>query len=135
MLFLVVLAGSDEIDAMRDNLRGSLRVGSMPSMSPVLPVLVQLVRQRHPGVVVDVQFIGSDAMKVGLDNFSTGKRANLSSVANDVEIIAGDLGDEEIVKRAVAGVSVVFHQAALASVPRSVEDPLATHAACVTGTY
>src|SRR5262245_55739683 len=60
----------DEIDAMQDNLRGSLRVGSMPSMSPVLPVLVQLVRQRHPGVVVDVQFIGSDAMKVGLNNFS-----------------------------------------------------------------
>jgi DNA-binding transcriptional LysR family regulator len=60
----------DEIDAMQDNLRGSLRVGSMPSMSPVLPVLVQLVRQRHPGVLVDVQFIGNDAMKVGLNNFS-----------------------------------------------------------------
>jgi len=52
----------DEIDAMQNNLRGNLRVGSMPSMSPVLPVLVQLVRQRHPGVQVDVQFIGNDAM-------------------------------------------------------------------------
>lgn len=60
----------DEIDAMQDNLRGNLRVGSMPSMSPVLPVLVQLVRQRHPGVLVDVQFIGNDAMKVGLNNFA-----------------------------------------------------------------
>ena len=60
----------DEIDAMQNNLRGTLRVGSMPSMSPVLPVLVQLVRQRHPGVLVDVQFIGNDAMKVGLNNFS-----------------------------------------------------------------
>jgi DNA-binding transcriptional LysR family regulator len=60
----------DEIDAMQNNLRGNLRVGSMPSMSPVLPVLVQLVRQRHPGVQVDVQFIGNDAMKLGLNNFS-----------------------------------------------------------------
>jgi DNA-binding transcriptional LysR family regulator len=60
----------DEIDTMQNNLRGHLRVGSMPSMSPVLPVLLEMVRQRHPGVQVDVQFIGNDAMKLGLNNFS-----------------------------------------------------------------
>ena len=60
----------DEIDAMQDNLKGNLRVGAMPSMSPVLPVLLQMVRQRHPGVRIDVQFIGNDAMKLGLNNFS-----------------------------------------------------------------
>lgn len=60
----------DEIDTMQNNLRGNLRVGSMPSMSPVLPVLLQMVRERHPGVRIDVQFIGNDKMKLGLNNFS-----------------------------------------------------------------
>lgn len=60
----------DEIDTMKNNLRGNLRVGAMPSMSPVMPVLLQMVRQRHPGMRIDVQFIGNDAMKQGLNNFS-----------------------------------------------------------------
>jgi DNA-binding transcriptional LysR family regulator len=60
----------DEIDAMQDNLKGNLRLGAMPSMSPVLPVLLQMVRERHPGVRIDVHFIGNDAMKLGLNNFS-----------------------------------------------------------------
>jgi UDP-glucose 4-epimerase len=69
-----------------------------------------------------------------LDNFCTGKLQNLVAVADDVELISGDVCDEAAVARAVAGCEVVFHQAALASVPRSVEEPLATHAACATGT-
>jgi len=69
-----------------------------------------------------------------LDNLSTGKRENLAGVADKAELILGDLCDESAVQRAVSGCDVVFHQAALASVPRSVEDPLATHAACATGT-
>ena len=69
-----------------------------------------------------------------LDNFSTGDPANLTSVREEVEVIEGDLTDLETVRRSVRGVEVVFHQAALASVPRSVADPLATHAACVNGT-
>jgi DNA-binding transcriptional LysR family regulator len=60
----------DEIATMQGNLKGNLRVGAMPSMSPVLPVLLEMVRQRHPGVRIDVQFIGNDAMKLGLNNFS-----------------------------------------------------------------
>ncbi len=69
-----------------------------------------------------------------LDNFSTGDPENLERVRHDIEVLEGDLADAESVRRAVRGVEVVFHQAALASVPRSVADPLATHTACVTGT-
>lgn len=69
-----------------------------------------------------------------LDNFNTGKRGNLDRIAKHVEVIEGDLTDRAAVERAVNGVDVVFHQAALASVPRSVAQPLDTNAACVTGT-
>jgi UDP-glucose 4-epimerase len=69
-----------------------------------------------------------------LDDFSTGRLENLVAVENDVELISGDVCHESAVQHAVAGCEVVFHQAALASVPRSVADPLATHAACATGT-
>jgi UDP-glucose 4-epimerase len=57
------------------------------------------------------------------DSFITGRRENLASVRSDVEIIEGDLADPEISRRAVAGAAVIFHQAALPSVPRSVADP------------
>jgi UDP-glucose 4-epimerase len=69
-----------------------------------------------------------------LDNLSTGSRQNLTHLGNRVELIEGDLLDREAVDRAVAGIDVVYHQAALASVPRSVAKPLDTNAACVTGT-
>jgi UDP-glucose 4-epimerase len=69
-----------------------------------------------------------------LDNFSTGSRANLQHLAGRFELVEGDAADAAAVRRAVDGVELVFHQAALASVPRSVAQPLETHAACVTGT-
>lgn len=69
-----------------------------------------------------------------LDNFSTGDRANLDEVRERIELIDGDITDLETVRRATRGVELVFHQAALASVPRSVANPLATHRACVDGT-
>jgi UDP-glucose 4-epimerase len=69
-----------------------------------------------------------------LDNFSTGDPANLAMVRDAVEVIDGDVTDRATVERAVRGADVVFHQAALASVPRSVADPVATHEACATGT-
>jgi UDP-glucose 4-epimerase len=69
-----------------------------------------------------------------LDNFSTGDRENLAAVAGRVEVVEGDITDAETVRRATRGVEVVFHQAALASVPRSVANPMATHRACVDGT-
>jgi len=69
-----------------------------------------------------------------LDNLSTGKVANLEPCGGKVELLRGDLTDPVAVAEAVHGVDCVFHEAALASVPRSVEAPLETHAACVTGT-
>ena len=60
----------DEIDAMQGDLHGHLRIGAMPSMSPVLPLILQMVRADYPNVDVDVRFIGHEAMKIGLDNFS-----------------------------------------------------------------
>jgi UDP-glucose 4-epimerase len=69
-----------------------------------------------------------------LDNLCSGNRANLAHIASKVEFIQGDILDAKQVEKAVAGVEVVFHQAALASVPRSLDKPHDTHAACATGT-
>jgi UDP-glucose 4-epimerase len=74
-----------------------------------------------------------DAVRV-LDNLSTGTRENIAHIANKVEFIAADVLDSKALATAMADVEVVFHQAALASVPRSVEKPLETHAACATAT-
>lgn len=78
---------------------------------------------------------------VGLDNFATGSRNNLDSVRAAVgeeawrrhTFIEADIGDPRACARACEGVDVVLHQAALGSVPRSIADPLATHAANATG--
>jgi UDP-glucose 4-epimerase len=67
------------------------------------------------------------------DNFSTGLRDNLAHL-QDVDVVTGDLTDPEAVARAVQGCGVVYHLGALASVARSVESPLVSHAACCTGT-
>jgi nucleoside-diphosphate-sugar epimerase len=83
--------------------------------------------------LVDALLARGDTVRV-LDNFSTGSPDNLLDVRDRVEVIDGDITDLETVKAAVRGVEVVFHQAALASVPRSVADPLATHRTCVDGT-
>ena len=69
-----------------------------------------------------------------LDNLSTGFRSNLEGLGDTVEFVEGDLVDARLVAKVVEGVDCIFHQAALASVPRSVEAPLDTNAACVTGT-
>jgi nucleoside-diphosphate-sugar epimerase len=74
-----------------------------------------------------------DTVRV-LDDFSTGNPENLEGVSGQVEIITGDVTDLETVREAMNGVELVFHQAALASVPRSVADPLATNRVCVNGT-
>jgi UDP-glucose 4-epimerase len=69
-----------------------------------------------------------------LDNLCTGKLSNLEAVADRIEFVEGDVVDHEVVTQAVQGVDCIFHEAALASVPLSVQRPLDTHAACVTGT-
>jgi UDP-glucose 4-epimerase len=69
-----------------------------------------------------------------VDNLSTGDETNLADIADDIEFIRGDLCDVEVCRRAAAGMEVVFHVAALPSVPRSMKDPWASHAANVNAT-
>lgn len=69
-----------------------------------------------------------------LDNFSTGKRENLNDYGNDIELIEGDIRSYHIVKDAVKSVDVILHQAALPSVPRSINDPITSNDVNVTGT-
>lgn len=69
-----------------------------------------------------------------LDDLSEGRRENLAAVWDRIEFIEGDLRDPETVRRAVCGVEYILHQAALRSVPRSVEDPVTTTAVNVLGT-
>jgi UDP-glucose 4-epimerase len=69
-----------------------------------------------------------------LDNFSTGRRTNLRDTIDHIELIEGDLRDPDTVRRAVRGVEVVFHQGALPSVPRSINDPRTSNAVNVEGT-
>jgi UDP-glucose 4-epimerase len=69
-----------------------------------------------------------------LDNLSTGREVNLVDIVDDVDLIIGDVCDPDTLDKAMAGTDVVFHQAALPSVPRSVADPLASHEAGATGT-
>ncbi len=69
-----------------------------------------------------------------LDNFVTGFQENLNEINGDFEFIEGDINNDSILKDAVQKVDIIFHEAALPSVPRSVENPLETHQACVNGT-
>jgi UDP-glucose 4-epimerase len=69
----------------------------------------------------------------GIDNFITGKRSNLVGL-EAMEFIEGDLADPAACAKACAGIEIVFHEAALASVPRSVANPVATNVNCVDAT-
>ncbi len=87
-------------------------------------------------------FIGSNIARAllaggagvcGVDNFVTGKRANLEDLRG-IDFIEGSIEAPEICARACRGANYVFHEAALASVPRSVADPAASNSANVDGT-
>lgn len=69
-----------------------------------------------------------------LDNFSTGRRENLLPFLDKIELIEGDLTDLETVREAVEGIDFVLHQGALPSIPRSIEHPIGTNNANVSGT-
>lgn len=81
------------------------------------------------------ELIGQGAKVRIIDNLITGFRENLEEINGDFEFIEGDINDDERLSRAIEGVEVVFHQAALPSVPRSVDDPTETHNMCVNGTF
>lgn len=76
-----------------------------------------------------------------LDNFSTGKKENLDfspsfhrDISSSLEIIEGDIREKKDLQKALRGVDVVLHQAALRSVPRSIDDPMSTNEVNITGT-
>ncbi|MGI6300681.1 MAG: SDR family oxidoreductase [Verrucomicrobiota bacterium] len=69
-----------------------------------------------------------------LDDLSSGRRENLAHLDRDIEFLQADICDRAAVKTAVAGVDTVFHQAAMASVPRSIELPLETNSINIGGT-
>ena len=114
-------------------------------------LLRELQNEQHTWLITGVAgFIGSNLLEVllsanqkvvGLDNFSTGKQANLDEVLAAVtaaqrsrfHFIEGNIAGLKVCRRACQGVDYILHQAALGSVPRSIEDPLATNESNVTG--
>lgn len=70
----------------------------------------------------------------GIDNLSTGNLENLAEIRDAVDFREADLRDDQAMRSACEGVEFISHQAALASVPRSVKDPLSSHDSNVNGT-
>jgi UDP-glucose 4-epimerase len=69
-----------------------------------------------------------------VDNFSSGRRENFADYARDVELIEADILDPTALRRAVEGVEVIFHEAAIPSVPKSMAEPIENHEANASGT-
>jgi len=70
-----------------------------------------------------------------LDDFSSGLRENLEEIRRDIELVEGDVRDPEACRRACRDANIVFHEAAIASVPRSLEDPRTSFAVNALGTF
>lgn len=83
-------------------------------------IVEELLRQGHKVKVID--------------SFITGKRENIAPFLKDIELIEGDIRNIDVVRKAVKGVDYVLHQAALRSVPKSVDDPFLTNDINVSGT-
>ena len=78
---------------------------------------------------------GAGARVRVLDDLSTGYAENLEAIGGDVDFVRGSVAEPDVLRRALEGVEVVFHEAAIPSVPRSVDNPRETHDACVEGTF
>ncbi len=70
-----------------------------------------------------------------VDNLLTGKRSNLAEIWDQIEFVEADMGVPEVARSVVQGIDVILHEGALPSVPRSVDDPAATHQHCVDATF
>jgi len=70
-----------------------------------------------------------------IDDLSTGYRENLDEIGGDIDFVQGSVADGEALNKAIEGVELVFHEAAIPSVPRSIENPLQTHIASVDSTF
>jgi nucleoside-diphosphate-sugar epimerase len=80
-------------------------------------------------------FLAEGARVRVLDDLSTGHRENIDEIGGDVDFIQGSVADEALLGKALEGVELVFHEAAIPSVPRSVKVPQQTHVASVDGTF
>lgn len=99
----------------------------------------------QPVVTGGAGFIGStlvrEILKSGaprvtvIDNLNSGKRANLAEVASQVDFLEADICDYESIAPAIAGAPIVFHLAAIPSVPRSITEPVPSHRANIDGTF
>src|SRR6266545_7567428 len=69
-----------------------------------------------------------------LDNLKTGRRENLASVRREIELVVGDCSDPRVARRACRGTDIVFHEAAIPSVARSIRDPMLSHMMNATAT-
>src|ERR1051326_4683227 len=87
------------------------------------------------GSHIAAALVSSGARVRVLDDLSTGHRENLEEIGGDIDFIQGSVADEGLVQKALQGAEVVFHEAAIPSVPRSVESPKQTHIASVDGTF
>jgi UDP-N-acetylglucosamine/UDP-N-acetylgalactosamine 4-epimerase len=114
-------------------------------------ILKELLNQQHKWLITGVAgFIGSNLLEqlllfnqvvVGLDNMSTGSKKNLNEVQENVthdqwsnfNFIEGSIESIDICKKSIEGVDFVLHQAALGSVPRSIENPIATNSTNIVG--
>jgi len=70
-----------------------------------------------------------------IDNLLTGKKSNLADIIDKIEFIQADMGDEQKARSAMKGIDIVLHEGALPSVPKSVDNPAATHKHCVDATF
>ncbi|MCJ7777796.1 MAG: SDR family oxidoreductase [Sedimentisphaerales bacterium] len=70
-----------------------------------------------------------------VDNLLTGKKSNLADIIDKIEFIQADMGDEDVARSAMKDIDFCLHQGALPSVPRSVDDPAATHQHCLNATF
>ncbi len=111
----------EDSNSMRKNSPGKLRYLITGGAGFIGSHLIEALIQRGARVRV-------------LDNFSTGRRENIASLLDRIEVVEGDIRDLNTVRRAMEGVDFVLHQAALPSVSRSIVDPTTTHEVNATGT-
>ena len=81
------------------------------------------------------KLISEDCFVRVVDNLLTGKKSNLAGIIDKIEFIEADMGDEKVARAAMNDIDVVLHQGALPSVPKSVDNPAATHKHCVNATF
>jgi len=87
------------------------------------------------GSHIAATLVGRGARVRIIDDLSTGHQENLEEIGGDIDFVRGSLNDGETLRRALEGVELVYHEAAIPSVPRSVDNPRETHRACVEATF